>query len=91
MSDFDKQRDETNARIKKEADDKATRWHLLFAGQATPEQAALVKEDLRRMTFAEECPAHSGQFDTNRTMHFTGRQAVWLEIEHILSNNPIQR
>lgn len=83
--------DDSNAAIAKAADDKAARWHLTFSGQATPEQAARVLADLRTITFAGECPAHSAGYDTNRTFHFTGRQAVWNEIAAILENNPTQR
>lgn len=83
--------DEANAAIAKAADDKAARWHLTFTGQATPEQAARVLQDIYALTFKGECPAHLAGYDANRTFHFTGRQAVGLEIEAILKNQPAKR
>lgn len=83
--------DEANARIAKEADDKAARWHAVFAGTATAEQAKRVLSDLRGLCLADECPAHAAAFDVNRTMHMTGRQAIWREVSEILANNPTQR
>lgn len=78
--------DHANLLLAKQRDDKATRWHKVRAAQATPEQAAAVFADLRAICMADECPAHAAGYETNRTFQISGRQAVWREIEQILSN-----
>ena len=88
MNPSDQATDKANAIIAKERDDKATRWHKLWTGQATPEQAAAAYDDLAQICLAHECPAISANFEANRTFHISGRQAVWLELQTILKNKP---
>lgn len=77
--------DEANAIANKARDDRATCLLKTFSGQATPEQAEKTLKIIRELCFADGCPAHLANYDANRTFHFTGRQAVWREIEAILN------
>lgn len=78
--------EEAAKRIAKERDNKTARWHKLRTGQATPEQAEACFQDLASLCFAGQCPAHLANYEPNRTFHFTGRQALWQEIQKILNN-----
>lgn len=88
MNPSDKATERANAVLAKHRDDKATRWHKLISGQATQEQATAAFQDLQKICMANECPAHAGGFEPNRTFHISGRQAVWREIQEILQNQP---
>ena len=70
------------------ADDKLARWHKTFSGQATPEQAARTLDDLKSICLSTECPAHAAGYETNRTFALINRQAVWKEIDLILTTTP---
>lgn len=77
--------DQANQEHQQKAADRSARWARTFAGLADKKEAQAVLADLKNLTLADDCPAHAAQFDANRTFYIAGRQAVWREIEALLT------
>lgn len=80
--------EKANAEREKVADDKATRFHKTFTGQASPEQAQQTLKDILALCLDGQAAASAAGYETNRTFEVLGRQTVALEIHAILANRP---